>query len=161
MIKKIYVDMDGVLADFNSRFVELFGHSPSESRNKFGQHWRTLVDDKHFETFDLHEGATELVEFLNSVNKKTDIAILSSSGGFKDHASVQSQKIKWLCKNSINFPAIIVPGRWYKKGFANDQSFLIDDTQDVCDDFVVMGGFVSLHTNANKTIEKLKSWLSL
>ena len=48
MIKKIYVDMDGVLADFNSRFVELFDHSPSESRNKFGQHWRTLVDDKHF-----------------------------------------------------------------------------------------------------------------
>jgi len=161
MINKIFVDMDGVLADFNSRFVELFGHPPSESRNKFGQHWRTLVDDKHFENFDLHEGATELVEFLNSVKHRADIAILSSSGGFKDHASVQSQKIKWLCKNNIVFPAIIVPGRWYKKGFASITSFLIDDTKDVCEDFEFAGGLVSLHTNAKETIDKLKVWLNL
>ena len=161
MINKIFVDMDGVLADFDSRFVELFGHPPSESRNKFGQHWRTLVDDKHFENFDLHEGATELVEFLNSVKHRADIAILSSSGGFKDHASVQSQKIKWLCKNNIAFPAIIVPGRWYKKGFASITSFLIDDTKDVCEDFEFAGGLVSLHTNAKETIDKLIVWLNL
>ena len=161
MINKIFVDMDGVLADFDSRFVELFGHPPSESRNKFGQHWRTLVDDKHFENFDLHEGATELVEFLNSVKHRADIAILSSSGGFKDHASVQSQKIKWLCKNNIAFPAIIVPGRWYKKGFASITSFLIDDTKDVCEYFEFAGGLVSLHTNAKETIDKLKVWLNL
>ena len=161
MINKIFVDMDGVLADFDSRFVELFGHPPSESRNKFGQHWRTLVDDKHFENFDLHEGATELVEFLNSVKHRADIAILSSSGGFKDHASVQSQKIKWLCKNNIAFPAIIVPGRWYKKGFASITSFLIDDTKDVCEDFEFAGGLVSLHTNAKETIDKLKVCLNL
>ena len=53
-MKKLFVDMDGVLADFEKRYRALFGAEPGEDRDvKFSERWRYFVDDDNFETLDL------------------------------------------------------------------------------------------------------------
>ena len=158
-MKIIYVDMDGVLSDFERRYVELFNHPPGEKRdNKFGERWRTLVDDQHFASFDWMPDASILLYYLETLGVHK--AILSSTGGFDDHNSISLQKLKWLTDRSIDFPAIFVPGKQYKPGYADKDSLLIDDTLSIINAFRAAGGTAVHHTNAEDTIQFVKSWLN-
>lgn len=162
-MKKIFVDMDGVLTDFNRRYTELFGQSPKEvikngERGTYSKNWHAFVDDGHFATLDNHEGAVELIEFLRSLNG-VQLCILTSAGGFDRHIHVQIQKLKWLVNNNIAWPAVVVPGRRYKSGFASGDAFMIDDTPDVIKGFCESGGHGIVHTDAQTTIEVITKWL--
>lgn len=158
-MKIIYIDMDGVIADFNRRYIELFNHEPGEKRDeKFGERWRTLIDDEHFASFDWMSEAQSLLYYLKSLDIQK--AILSSTGGFNDHNSISKQKQKWLTDRSINYPAIFVPGKQYKPGYANKNSLLIDDTLSIITAFQKAGGAAVHHTNANETIQFVESWLN-
>lgn len=157
-MKIIYIDMDGVIADFNRRYVELFNHEPGEKRDeKFGERWRTLVDDEHFSSLDWMPDAQVLLDYLKSLDVQK--AILSSTGGFNDHNSISKQKQKWLTNRFIVYPAIFVPGKQYKPGYANKDSLLIDDTLSIINAFRQAGGIAVHHTNAANTIDFVESWL--
>lgn len=153
---KIYVDMDGVLSDFEKRFEQLTYTIPSYSRdNKFGIGWRKMVDGGHFADLDLYPGALELVDYLKTI-KNAEIALLTSSGGFADHNIVLKQKLAWLKNNQIDFAAIVVPGKGLKRGFARPTSILIDDTPENVNEFKEAGGIGILHTSAKQTIKELE-----
>lgn len=162
-MKKIFVDMDGVLTDFNKRYYELFDMTPSQTRQQadremYSRQWESFVDTKSFATLDKHAGADELIEYLNSL-KDVQLCILSSAGGFARQREVQTQKLKWLTKAGIDWPAVIVPGRKYKAGFASGDAFMIDDTPDVIKSFCENSGNGMIHTEAAVTIEVVKRWL--
>ena len=44
----IYLDMDGVIADFDQRFIDVSGMTPDEYRDKYGlkEFWN-LIDEKN------------------------------------------------------------------------------------------------------------------
>ena len=165
-MKKIYVDMDGVLTDFNKRYKELFGLAPMEvaRENKntglYGQYWKQIIEQGHFATLDKIEGCDDLLEFLAKQNG-VQIALLTSSGGFDFHKQVMMQKIEWLTKHGIQYPPIVVPGRRFKAGFADKYSFMIDDTPDVIESFVAAGGHGVIHKSDAKwdTFYQLEEWL--
>lgn len=146
-----YLDMDGVLADFESRFAERYGEDALKLREKKmrTEFWPDFIKNKQFETLDWFPGGQELLAFVKSFN--TNIEILSSSGGEKFHEEVKAQKIVWLKNHNIDFKVNIVPGRKRKKEYANDHSILIDDTPDVIEDFNQAGGIGILHKDLNKT----------
>jgi hypothetical protein len=160
VINKIYLDLDGVVTDFVKRYTEIFDDDPVEARkNKRGsQNWTDFVHGKHFELLDYHEGALELLQYLEETG--IEVEILSSSGGEKYHEIVEQQKINWLNARNISHKVNIVSGRRKKALFANENSILIDDTPDNIVRFIDAGGHGIYHTNVNETIEKLNSLLN-
>lgn len=147
--------MDGVLSDFKGRYFQLFGEVP-KSMNR--EHYNTLVDYEHFMSLDKAPGANDLIAFLESI-PNIQLCVLSSSGGFERHSEVQTQKIKWLCANGIKWPAVVVPGRKFKSGFASGGAFMIDDTPDVIKGFCENTGNGIVHIDVEHTIRVITKWL--
>lgn len=164
-MKKIYIDMDGVLTDFNRKYMEMFGLTPSEirasrDRKAYSAHWHKFVDSDGFVKLDWHPGGQQLVDYLAHLwNDGVQLCILSSAGGFDRHREVQEQKMEWLYDHGIGYPAVIVPGRRFKAGFADRDSFIIDDTADVVDSFIGRGGHGIIHVDVDRTIEAVEGWL--
>lgn len=162
-MKKIFVDMDGVLTDFNKKYTQMFGMTPAEVRadrvnKQYSDNWHKFVDRFGFEKLEWHPGGQDLVFFLESL-ENVQLCILTSAGGFDRHPEVQEQKLVWLNNNMIHWPAVVVPGRRFKAGFASGDAFIIDDTPDVVKGFCENGGNGIIHTDASKTIEVLSKWL--
>jgi 5'(3')-deoxyribonucleotidase len=163
-MKTIFVDMDGVLSDFEKRYRELFNTDPGETRDKkFPEHWRTIVDNGHFETLELMPGAQTLLEYLQTLTSVQKV-ILSSTGGFEDHKEISFQKKQWLLQNkflSMWTTIIFVPGKEYKKGYASSNSLLIDDTLSIIIDFQKAGGSAIHYKEPDPeyAIKFIKKWL--
>jgi hypothetical protein len=155
----IYLDMDGVLCDFDKRYISLFNETPHETREKknFNPNWKEFVLGKNFETLEWFPGGQDLLQYVTDLN--LPIEILSSSGGEKFHNLVFAQKIKWLSDHDINFKTNIVPGRRHKKNYAHEKAILIDDTPDVIEDFNNAGGNGILHVSFGNTVPQLKNIL--
>ena len=163
-MKKIFVDMDGVLSDFEKRYRELFNTDPGETRDiKFPEHWRTIVSDMHFETLELMPGAEVLLDYLKTLTSVQKV-ILSSTGGYEDHGEISFQKRQWLLRNQL-LPmwttVLFVPGKEYKKGYADSKSLLIDDTLSIIVDFQKAGG-TAIHykePDPEYAIKFIEKWL--
>lgn len=166
-MKKIFVDMDGVLTDFNSGYKLINGRSPSEVKNskikgEYALCWDKFVDQDGFEILGWNPGGPDLIAALMLLDrKKYQVCILSSAGGFHRQLTVMRQKIKWLEDHMIEFPAVVVPGRRYKSGFADKDSLIIDDTFDTTLSFREQGGSAIHHQHdMNATIVALNMWLA-
>lgn len=162
MIKKIYLDMDGVLCDFEKKFTELYGllSLTKRDRKQWSKDWEDFILNQHgFEKLDWFPGGQELLAYLRR-HPNIHVEILSSSGGERFHGEVTVQKIKWLRKHGINYKANIVPGRKKKAEYATPDSLIIDDTPDVIRYFTQAGGQAILHKDIKETIQKLDTLLN-
>lgn len=153
MIKNIYLDMDGVLCDFNKHYTNLFGMHPKQARDQkngnYSSFWNTFVDNGEFVNIPPLEGYDKILhavaEYRRQMKGEVTIRILTSSGGQSKYAEVAAQKTQWLKDHFIIYEPIVVPGRRYKQEYANPYSILIDDTQDVIEDWKEAGGIGIQH----------------
>jgi hypothetical protein len=157
-ITKIYLDMDGVIADFNKRYKALYKMEPKEAEDKkeFYKFFDEFIATKQFATLDLMPDATMLLNYLSKLNIPTEI--LSSTASEKRDADIRAQKLMWLQTNNIGFKVNLVPGKRLKKDFSNANSILIDDTPVNIDQWRREGGVGILHTDALTTIGILKMY---
>jgi hypothetical protein len=148
--------MDGVIADFEKRYVELFKVQPSSTREykEFNKFFDKFIADGHFETLDLMPDAMDLVRALRNALPPTQI--LSSTASEKRHKAISEQKIKWLETQGIDFQRNLVPGKELKKRYARTDTLIIDDTESVIDDWRAAGGVAILHKNVADTLVQLK-----
>lgn len=153
MIKHIYLDMDGVLCDFNKHYNDLFGMYPKEARDQkdgsYMANWHKFVNNGEFVNIPTLEGYDKILhavaEYRRQMKGEVTISILTSSGGLSKYAEVAAQKTQWLKDHFITYEPIVVPGRRYKQKYANRYSILIDDTEDVMDDWKEAGGIGIQH----------------
>lgn len=152
--------MDGVICDFEKRFVDLYGEDALKLRDRknFTKFWPEFIKTKQFEELEWFPGGQELLKYLKQYS--VEIEILSSSGGVKHHDLVKEQKKVWLKKNGIVYKPNIVPGRKRKKEYAKKDIILIDDTEDVVADFNRAGGIGILHKDVKETIKTLETLLN-
>ena len=82
---RIYVDQDGVLADFKKRFKELYGKEPEsdypKKKNSYYNNFEEIVNGGHFENLDPMSDLEEGLIWLNSVSNFNQIYILTSKIG--------------------------------------------------------------------------------
>jgi hypothetical protein len=158
-VTKIYLDMDGVIADFNKRYKEQYKMEPREAeKNKeFDKFFEKFINDGEFATLDLMPDALQLINYLQGLKVPTEI--LSSTSSEKRDVAIRPQKLEWLKKHNINFPPVLVPGKRHKKDYSNANSILIDDTSVNIDQWRREGGIGILHTDAITTINILKMYV--
>ena len=150
--------MDGVLCDFEKKFIELYGFLSLGKRDRktWSKDWEDFIKNQHaFEKLEWFSGGQELLAFIRR-HPEIHVEILSSSGGEKFHGEVTAQKIKWLRKHGIHYKANIVPGRKHKKDWAEPTAAIIDDTPDVIQSFNAAGGIGILHKEIGNTLMMLK-----
>lgn len=159
-IKTIYLDMDGVLTNFEARWQELFAESPTDTRARknMNANWDQFVLTGQFATLPTFPGWEELLAAVRATG--AHIEILSSSGGQKFHEQVTEQKKTWLRNHGIDVPVNIVPGRRIKANYADASKLLIDDTPDVIMSFHEAGGYAIQHESAPRTIKMMKGFFN-
>jgi hypothetical protein len=156
MISQIYLDMDGVIADFEKRYMELYGIHPrkAEKDKRFDSQFKQFIANDEFAILDLMPHAMDLIEHLRKASVPTQI--LSSTARPETHDAISKQKMIWLQKHGITFNPIFVPGKRLKKQYATPSSLIIDDTEIVIDDWVEAGGHAIWHKDVPSTINILK-----
>jgi len=158
-ISCIYLDMDGVIADFVKRYKELYRMEPKEAEKnkKFDSFFDEFIGTNQFATLDLMPGAMEGIEFLRKCSVPTQI--LSSTANEKRYDAISKQKMIWLQTHGITFNPIFVPGKKLKQEYAAPDKIIIDDTESVIDQWRAAGGIGILHKDWVSTMAILKMYV--
>lgn len=158
-ISVIYLDMDGVIANFNKRYEELFNIKPEKADRSgiFGRQFDYFIAEGHFATLEMMPDAARLIEFLRKAPVPTQI--LSSTAREDSHDEISKQKMIWLQTHGITFTPNFVPGKRLKKNYAKPDAIIIDDTESVVDKWIDAGGLAVWHKNADSTLAILKMYI--
>ena len=150
----IYLDMDGVIANFEKRYAELFGVLDEKDRKKtFSTNFKSFISGNNFATLELMPGAMDLVNFLRKAPVPTHI--LSSAASPETYDAISKQKLVWLQTYGITFTPVFVPGKKHKKEYAKPDALIIDDTISVIDDWRAAGGHAIWHKDVPSTLAML------
>lgn len=151
---KLYVDLDGVVADFEGFYHSNFGHDlKSASKSKM---WTNInaykkANGSWYANLPLKKDALALWTYVQPYWP----TILTASG-VNDEAII-NDKINWSKAHLPGDPKVIVVINGVAKAnYARENAILIDDTPKVIDAWVKAGGIGILHTDTESTIEKLK-----
>lgn len=157
-IDKIYLDMDGVIADFSTRYRQVFGVDIKKSKDKkFDTNFTQFIADNNFATLDMMPRSGYLISYLASLSVPTEI--LSSTASEKRHVEISRQKSVWLATHGIRFKENFVPGKHLKYKFATPNSILIDDTESNINDWKQAGGIGILHKDVDSTLNILRMYV--
>lgn len=149
----LYLDMDGVLANFNKAFARI--KSGEEDRVRFR---KAVMEYNIFEDLEFMPDAQELLNHVSRLNG-IKIEILTSMGTFDQQqgSAAKYQKMKWLNEKNIPYPANFVRTKTEKAQYATENSILIDDSVGCISPFIRKGGHGILHTKSSETISILDS----
>jgi hypothetical protein len=155
---KIWVDMDGVLADFDSW---VWGQLPKETTTD-GQMWKWLqAQSRPYFRFLPMKDAVHLWDAVNAA-APGKVEILTGIP-FKNHMpEVEQDKRDWLKKYELSFPdAVMSIGPYARDKYKHCRpgDVLIDDNARNIVQWTNAGGFGIFHTSTETTLEVLKAYL--
>jgi hypothetical protein len=152
---KIYVDLDGVLVDFDKQ-VERIGFprdltTDKKLRNKFWQTigWMASHGKPFWGDMDLMPDAMQLWSYLKKYNPE----ILSATGTV---GNAPTEKRGWVFHHLGNVKVHLTQTTRAKAEFAAPNHILIDDRNKAIGPWTAAGGIGILHTSAANTIAQLK-----
>ena len=153
----IYVDLDGVLADFNGFFMSRYGTDPKTYEKEFGEEefWRMInkIDDFFFHIPPLPD-AMLLMAYL----QPHDPIILTAAS--RHRPTSNNEKLRWVEKHFGPQQRVItvLSGR-NKHWYCRRGDILIDDWVINADSWRKKGGIWITHENAYETIQELSEIL--
>ena len=160
-IRQIFLDMDGVLADFESKITEMLGKkvwNDDAGHNVYDLHKRELTSKHMFRKMDPLPDAWKLVDWCLNSGIHTEIL---TAAGTVNRELVVRDKVEWI-REHINPHWTIIPTfkGSQKAAFAHKKAVLIDDREKNIDCWVKAGGIGIIHTTADETIKQLDEILN-
>lgn len=151
-VYKLFVDLDGVLVDFDKGYLQLTGHFPTSYEKIHGKEkfWGPI--EKMGAPFWFNLPWTKDGKDLWKYVKKYNPTILSAPS--QDPQSTLGKKI-WLKKHLPNAKYILVPAK-DKQLYAKPNHILIDDWDRNINQWKDSGGIPILHKSTTDTIKQLK-----
>lgn len=162
MLPIIYVDMDGVVADFDTE-MHAFRGGPEWCDDAFS---RAVMDYKLYTKLKPLNNAHRLIKEIKGF-QNVQKEFLTSTGAQNNpvhHREASRQKAAWLQSQGWHFkPNFVSSGKHKGIYFASPYSVLIDDTDHVVENFRRWGGHAILHDDnkIDSTIEQLHDIVNL
>lgn len=158
---KIYVDMDGVIADFVAGVTKLLDDPYDEKLYKTDSKYRSKMwkavtkfskeGGKLWLDLPMMADAKKLWSYVEKYNPE----ILSATG--RPDYEAETQKRAWIKKHiGANVKVNLVRQSKQKAEYAQSGDVLIDDQPKSIDPWKAAGGKGILHTSADQTIAELK-----
>lgn len=155
---KIFCDLDGVLTDFDGRFIELFGIHPKEFINAYGysSFWASITSRaKDFWCgIQWKSDGKELWQYISPYNP----IILSSVPTSMAKIATQCKE-QWIKKELGLDIQYHITTRKEKQNFSANDHILIDDMKKNIEEWTQRGGVGILHISAHKTINELQKFM--
>ena len=157
---KVYLDMDGVIANFDKRFEDISGMSPKEFEAKFGkkEFWNLIDEDNKISFWvgiEEMPGAKALVDYV----KKYNFELLTSPSAKKQS---YLGKLLWVRNHSslfggkprVNFKS--AKEKHLVKDKLTEKDVLIDDREDTIERWNAAGGTGIHYKSASQVLNDLK-----
>ncbi len=152
MRKQIYLDCDGVLADFDKGAAAILGMPPEAFEKQHGSQafWKALARaDGFFEHLDLMPDAMELYD---AVKAKSPIILTGMPHG----TWAEPQKRAWAARHFPGVPMITTLAA-LKREHCETGDVLVDDRRWHRSLWEEAGGVFILHTSARNSIAELRA----
>lgn len=161
MTRNLFVDMDGVLADFTGTVIELIGQNWKDERDIV--HWHKFIGYSNlFEILKPLPDAFELWNYVNDISYEGNwripqILTALPKHGMQYFPDCVTHKRQWIHnylgdKIKVNFGPFPVDKQYH----CSPGDILIDDSTMNIDQWRSRGGVGILHRSAAETISKLK-----
>ena len=157
---KVYLDMDGVLADFDQRFKDISGMAPKEFENKYGKKafWNLIDEDNKISFWVGIKPMPGAAALVNAV-KKYNYELLTSPSSKKQS---YLGKILWVRNHSdilggkprINFKR--AKEKHEVKPELSQTDILIDDREDTIGRWNAAGGTGIVYKSIGQVLNDLK-----
>jgi hypothetical protein len=156
----IYLDMDGVLSDYESHVEIHAGASvPFENLTK-GQRYKIADKENFFSTI---PPMLDMKVLLEGIFKHDLPVCILSATGTRSPEKVLREKNEWLDRHLKGIP---IKDRYFvsrsleKAQYASPDAILIDDRLKAIDPFIAAGGIGILHSHASTTLIRLEAILA-
>lgn len=154
-MRQLFLDVDGVMADFHTAATALFGFHAHEAEERIGTNafWKTIHSvPAFFEDLAVMPDAMELYSAVEHLHP-----ILLT--GCKNSQQAK-QKLRWRDQKFPGVPMITCQSK-DKRKHAKPGDVLVDDWLKWSHLWVEMGGIFIHHKSAKESIEALKEYFEL
>src|SRR6056300_784703 len=137
----LYVDMDGVISDFDEFIKDYYPEMKHHERFR-----KAVTEENVFEVLDDQEGGVLLMETIEDLKvkygDKLQVNFLTSVGTKDPELGtiVAQQKQKWLDDRKYLFKPLFFTEKKFKAKYAHEKALLIDDRPGSVEPFREAGG---------------------
>lgn len=160
----VFIDMDGVLANFKKRAVQIAGFDGHETGFKSKEHKRAYYETVYssggfFSSLELMDDAYELWNGVHNLGfNPTILTGLPSDGDINFDVPPDIQKREWAKKHFDTDRVITCLSADKFKHMMGPQDVLIDDWHKYISNWVSAGGYFILHKSAEQSLKELKEY---
>ncbi len=163
-MRTIYIDMDGVVADFDSYVSILLGRKIGwdSTTDLTDEEWEIIAsEDRIYYQLPLMPDATKLVAYVKSLSTRFHVGFLTAVPRRSTIPSAKDDKQAWVNKYFPGMRMDIGPYSHHKQKWCKPGDILIDDRPSNIEQWTAVGGIAIYHTgDVDASIKRLNEVIS-